>query len=98
MSNERRCIRITGTRTGQLRARVETTKRVHVGLGYYQNDNQRLEITLGGKRWDHLEDELRTAILKRARTYVANLEVLVRNIPNNQGCALNRIAHQKAGG
>jgi hypothetical protein len=106
MRKERRCIRITGTRTGMLRARVETTslgaRREYIDsqTGQWRsthNHNHHFEVTLGSRKWDYLEDELRAAILEHARRYVASLEVLVRNVPNNQGCRLNRVAHVRAG-
>lgn len=73
MSNERRCIRITGTRTGKLRARVETTHQAHVGLGYYESVNQHFEVTIGGTKWGRLHPELQAAIILRAQRYTGHL-------------------------
>ncbi len=73
MSKGRRCIRITGTRTGKLRARVETSEQVHIGLGCYRNDNHHHEVTIGSARWGRLPRELQDAIILRARRYTSHL-------------------------
>ncbi len=75
MSQERRCIRITGTSTGKLRAKVETTKQEHVGLGHYEFTTERFEVTIGGTKWQALEPELREAIILRAQRYANHLVV-----------------------
>ena len=74
MSTQRRCIRITGTRTGKLRARVETTKQTHIGFGHYQIETDRFEVTIGGEKWATLSSEDQIAIFTRARSYVEHLQ------------------------
>ena len=69
----RRCIRITGTKTAKLRARVETTTKVHIGLGFWKNRNTHFEVTLGGEQWRKLDSELRADILVMAQRYVNHL-------------------------
>lgn len=57
-------IRITGTRTGKLRARVE------------REGEPRFEITIGGKRWKENPPEIkfiRHRIQERATVYINNL-------------------------
>lgn len=74
MSKQRQCIRITSTRTGKLRARVEIAPKVgshEVGLG--SPGIERFEITLGGTRWDGLNIELQAAIYNHAQGYVHHL-------------------------
>jgi len=56
-----------------LRAKVETQKQIDIGLGHYQFETHRLEVTLGGKKWYTLERELQDAILVRAGMYVNHL-------------------------
>lgn len=68
MSKPKTCIRITGTRTGKLRARVE------------QEGEHRFEVTVGGEKWDALDSKLKRAIGDRARTYIGCLiDDLVEN-------------------
>jgi hypothetical protein len=69
----KRCIRITGTKTGKLRARVETTVSRHVALGYYVNENKHFEVTIGGQKWTNLPQDLKDDILQRAERYVGHL-------------------------
>ena len=54
------CVRMAGTRTGKLRARVEQKGKPH------------FEVTLGGEKWNSnlLTDGLKERILTRARLYV----------------------------
>ena len=59
------CIRITGTRSGKLRARVE------------QKNQPRFEVTIGGEKWSTLDVELRHIIMERARHYVNHLDAQV---------------------
>ncbi len=54
-------IRITGTRTGRLRAKVEPT------------EGPSWEVTIGGEKWRDLDADLRERILRRAGFYVAAL-------------------------
>ena len=58
------CVRMAGTRTGKLRARVERKGEPH------------FEVTLGGEKWYSMfiDDELRQQILERARLYVDKLK------------------------
>lgn len=75
-----RCIRITGTRTGKLRARVEEVRRDAFKIVYvngiptretpYRN---RFEVTIGGEKWATLGAELRAQIYDRACAYVKHL-------------------------
>ncbi len=55
------CIRITGTRSGKLRARVE------------QPHQPRFEVTLGGDKWDGLDRDLQVQIANHAQGYVHHL-------------------------
>ena len=73
MSSERRCIRITGTRTGKLRAKVEIAGKFgpDSSLGYL--GTERFEVTIGGTKWGRLPAELQEAILLRARRYTGHL-------------------------
>ena len=81
MSNQRRCIRITGTRTGKLRAKVETTikdafKVVYTSSGRATRETpytSRFEVTLGSAAWGRLNTELQAAIYYRAQAYVNHL-------------------------
>lgn len=75
MSQERRCIRITGTSTGKLRAKVEITAQEHVGLGHFQFTTNRFEVTIGGAKWQRLDAELQEAIILRAQRYANHLVV-----------------------
>lgn len=73
MSMQRRCIRITGTRTGKLRARVEIAGRFgpESSLGYL--GTERFEVTIGSTKWFTLDRELQDAILVRAGKYTNHL-------------------------
>ncbi len=100
MSKQRRCIRITSTRTGKLRARVEIAPKVgspEVGLG--SPGIERFEVTLGGERWDSLDIELQEAIILRARRYVDHLIAQLNEHapPIHIGKALMR-DHMRKGG
>jgi hypothetical protein len=57
MKEPKTCIRITGTRTGKLRARVEPA------------GEDRFEVTIGGEKWKTLDPQLRMDILHRACSY-----------------------------
>ena len=75
-----RCIRITGTRTGKLRARVDevirdafkvvTVRGVPTRETPYRN---RFEVTIGGAKWATLDAELQAQIYDRACDYVKHL-------------------------
>ena len=70
------CIRITGTRTGKLRARVEhyDNPRSESDIFYaHQGPCSRFEVTLGGERWKGLPPELQATIRIRASYYLATL-------------------------
>ncbi len=80
----KRCIRITGTRNGTLRARVEINgaratwfgKREADGsIRYADEGNHRFEVTIGGEKWQHLDRELQEAIILRAQRYTNHLVV-----------------------
>ncbi len=68
MSKQRRCIRITGTRTGKLRAKVEIED--PDGLG-----DRRFEVTIGGEKWKTtVSKDLQRLIVARAQKYVTHLQ------------------------
>ncbi len=88
MSKPKTCIRITGTRTGKLRARVERTITDGETKNVCRGDDgeiwvvrlpagarkERFEVTIGGQKWYGLELQLRLSILCRARSYVNQLD------------------------
>jgi len=88
MNEPKTCIRITGTRTGKLRARVERTIVAGEMKNLYRGDDgeiwvehhvtgarkERFEVTIGGEKWYGLGVSLRLAILCRARSYVSQLD------------------------
>lgn len=73
MSKQRRCIRITGTSTGKLRAKVEIAGKFgpDSSLGYL--GTERFEVTIGGEKWHTLDLELKVAIRLRAFRYLDHL-------------------------
>jgi len=82
------CIRITGTRSNKLRARVEnyvpytnSEKSIAVLTGERpRRQTTHFEVTIGGENWKTLPRELQRDIGVRARTYIGNLiEDLVEN-------------------
>ena len=70
MKKQRRCIRITSTRTGKLRAQVEQDVSTDPSNPFIM---PRFEVTLGGKKWASLPLPLQEAIYKRAQAYVHHL-------------------------
>ncbi|KKL22449.1 hypothetical protein LCGC14_2435330 [marine sediment metagenome] len=81
MSKPKTCIRITGTRTGKLRARVEHKEiraEPHINedgeLRLIKKAKSRFDVTIGGQKWYGLELQLRLSILCRARDYVNQLD------------------------
>jgi hypothetical protein len=64
MKEPKTCIRITGTRTGKLRARVE----------YSHGTPHHFEVTIGGEKWKTLDRQLRLDILERAARYHYHLK------------------------
>ncbi len=89
MSKERRCIRITGTRTGKLRAKVEeilshdqmmllrprccNVATWEEAIRTKKPAGRRFEVTLGGEKWRTLDPKLQDAIYERAQAYVDHL-------------------------
>ena len=74
------CVRITGTRTGKLRARVDETLhdafKVVMKNGVPTRETpfrSRYEVTVGGDKWANLPEELRSKIYVRACAYVKHL-------------------------
>jgi biotin synthase-like enzyme len=63
-------IRITGTRTGKLRARVEQEIEFGFNAPFV---GQRFEVTIGGEKWATLSTELREKIIARAHAYMQKL-------------------------
>lgn len=60
-------VRMAGTRTNKLRARVEIND--PDGLG-----DRRFEVTIGGENWEKLSKDLQKPILERAEQYIKNLQ------------------------
>lgn len=81
MAKPKTCIRITGTRTNKLRARVEnyvpysSMEKAYAVLAGERPRPQtaHFEVTIGGEKWDTLELELQKQILARARGYLNRL-------------------------
>ena len=82
MKKPKTCIRITGTRSGKLRARVENyvpytnlEKTIAVLTSELpRSQSTRFEVTIGGEKWKALDRNLRISICERAGWYVANLQ------------------------
>jgi hypothetical protein len=74
MSKPKTCIRVTGTRSGKLRARVTIAGKFgpDTSLGYL--GAQCFNVTIGGQKWYSLGLQLRLSILCRARDYVNSLD------------------------
>lgn len=58
---DKTCIRMKGTRTGKMRARVE------------EPGKPAFEVTVGSHKWQELPEPLRTRLLQRAFAYVRGL-------------------------
>ncbi len=81
MSKSRRCIRITGTRTGKLRAKVETTIEDAFKVVWTEGKGTReapytnyFEVTIGGEKWKRLDKDLQRTICERAQKYIDNVQ------------------------
>jgi hypothetical protein len=84
MSKPKTCIRITGTRTGKLRARVENHTDVSTDQANPFIMPNRFEVTLGGEKWGQLDLQLRGEILTRARNYVNTLDTNLDSLQDAQ--------------
>lgn len=94
MSKPKTRIRITGTRTGKLRARVD------------EEGRRRFEITLGGEKWEGLSAEmweglsieLRKLILERAAAYVERLKKELKKVTSPASTPSDSVDQPMGGG